>query len=74
MMKLCHLCLCASVLISLSAFAAPSKAKAEVTEKKVSIDTGKKDKHGKEIRREFPVMFSIADRAKKHREKKAVKK
>jgi hypothetical protein len=24
--------------------------------------------------REFPIMFSIADRARKHREKKAVKK
>ena len=46
----------------------------DMTEKKLSFDTGKKDKHGKAIRREFPVMFSIADRAKKHREKKAVKK
>jgi hypothetical protein len=51
-----------------------AKAKAEVTAKKLSFDTGKKDKKGKAIRREFPVMFSIADRAKKHREKKAVKK
>lgn len=48
-----------------------AKAKAEVTEKKLSFDTGKKDKKGKAIRREFPVMFDIADRAKKHREKKA---
>lgn len=56
------------------AFAKAEKPKAEVTAKKLSFDTGKKDKHGKEIRREFPVMFSIADRAKKHREKKAVKK
>lgn len=45
-----------------------------MSEKNVSIDTGKKDKKGKAVRREFPVMFSIADRARKHKEKKAVKK
>ena len=38
------------------------------------FDTRKKDKKGKEIRREFPVMFSIADRARKHKDKKAGKK
>jgi uncharacterized membrane protein len=48
-----------------------AKAKAKVTEKKLSFDTGKKDKKGKAIRREFPVMFSIADRARKHKAKKA---
>jgi predicted S18 family serine protease len=51
-----------------------AKAKAEVTAKKLSFDTGKKDKKGKAIRREFPVMFSIADRARKHKAKKAGKK
>lgn len=45
-----------------------------MSEKKVSIDTGKKDKHGKAIRREFPVMFDIASRAQKHKDKKAGKK
>ena len=49
-----------------------AKSNAEVTAKKLSFDTGKKDKHGKAVRREFPVMFSIADRAKKHRAKKDI--
>ena len=53
---------------------AKEKPKATMTEKKISFDTGKKDKAGKKIVREFPVMFDIADRAKKHKAKKAVKK
>jgi hypothetical protein len=78
MKKLFNLCLCISVLFLLPAFSAPAngkaKPKADVTEKKISFDTGKKDKKGKSVRREFPVMFSIADRARKHKDKKAGKK
>ena len=44
-----------------------AKPKAEVSEKKISFDTGKKDAKGKAIRREFPMMFDIADRAQKYR-------
>ena len=51
-----------------------AKAKAEVTEKKLSFDTGKKDKKGKAIRREFPTMFNIAARSQKHKDKKVGKK
>ena len=78
MKKLFNLCLCASVLFLLPAFSAPAngkaKPKADVTEKKISFDTGKKDAKGKAIRREFPVMFDIAIRAQKHKDKKAGKK
>jgi hypothetical protein len=52
----------------------PSQAerpKVEVTDKKLFLDTGKKDKGGKAITREFPTMFDIADKARKIREKKA---
>ena len=74
MKKLFNLCLCVSVLFLLPAFSAPAngkaKPKADVTEKKLSFDTGKMDKHGKAVRREFPTMFSIADRARKHKAKK----
>lgn len=78
MKKLFNLCLCVSVLFLLPAFSAPAngkaKPKADVTEKKISFDTGKKDAKGKSVRREFPVMFDIAARSKKHKDKKAVKK
>ncbi len=78
MKKLFNLCLCVSVLFLLPAFSAPAsgkaKPKADVTEKKISFDTGKKDKNGKSVRREFPVMFDIASRAQKHKAKKAGKK
>ena len=78
MKKLFNLCLCVSVLFLLPAFSAPAngkaKPKADVTEKKISFDTGKKDKKGKSVRREFPVMFDIASRAQKHKDKKAGKK
>ena len=71
----CFLCLVFLLLASLfAANAAPAnvgeRAKAEATEKKISFDTGKKDKAGRRIVREFPVMFDIAARAKKHSEKK----
>ena len=63
--------LLASVFV---ANAAPAKAKAETGEKKISFDTGKKDKKGKSVRREFPVMFDIALKSQKHKAKKAGKK
>ena len=75
----CFLALVFLILASLFvANAAPAnnkaKPKADVTEKKISFDTGKKDKKGKSVRREFPVMFDIAQRAQKHKAKKAGKK
>lgn len=71
----CFLSLVFIVLAShFDAYAAPAKTKAEVREKKISFDTGKKDAKGKAIRREFPVMFNIAIRAQKHKDKKAGKK
>ena len=53
---------------------AKAKAKAEVSEKKISFDSGKKDAKGKSVRREFPTMFNIAARSQKHKDKKAGKK
>lgn len=63
-----------SSLQELKALLKPLKPVAEVTARAVKVDTGRKDQNGKAIRREFPVMFSIADRARKHREKKAKQK
>ena len=75
----CFLGLIFLTLASLfTANAAPAnnkaKPKADVTEKKISFDSGKKDAKGKAIRREFPVMFNIAARSQKHKAKKAGKK
>ena len=49
---------------------AKEKPKATLTEKKISFDTGKKDKAGKKIVREFPVMFDIAGKAKAAKSKR----
>ena len=71
----CFLSIVSIVLAShFDAYAAPAKTKAEVSEKKISFDTGKKDKKGKSVRREFPVMFDIALKSQKHKDKKAGKK
>jgi len=75
----CFLILVFLLLASLFvANAAPAnnkaKPKADVTEKKISFDSGKKDKKGKAIRREFPTMFNIAARSQKHKDKKVGKK
>ena len=78
----CLACFLGLIFLTLSSLfvanAAPAnnkaKAKAEVSEKKLSFDTGKKDKKGKAIHREFPVMFSIAARSQKHKDKKVGKK
>ena len=67
----CFLGLVFLLLASLfEANAAPAKSKAEVADKRLSFDTGKKDKKGKAIRREFPTMFDIAARSKKRRAEK----
>ena len=52
---------------------AKEKPKATMTEKKISFDTGKKDKAGKKIVREFPVMFDIAKRSQDKRAQKQKK-
>jgi uncharacterized membrane protein len=78
----CLACFLGLIFLTLSSMfvanAAPAnnkaKPKADVTEKKISFDIGKKDAKGKSIRREFPTMFNIADRSKKHKDKKVGKK
>ena len=60
-----------SSLRELKALLKPLKPVAEVTALAVKVDTGRKDQNGKAVVREFPVMFSIADRARKHKAKKA---